>query len=163
MERFWFLGVNCLGFFEINCSGFFVCFELMWVGGPKKWGFEGWGFEGWGFSSHFGSSQAGCDAVSRSFQESHFCIFVSRTHGPQRMVARRNSQWVGSAHQGAPRPKSVQWPRASKEGKPQQQVRQQVRPSRRVGSRPGSGWASCKQPSKLSIQRIRHAPFSRML
>ena len=33
-----------------------------------------------------------------------------------------------------PRPKSVQWPRASKEGKPQQQVRQQVRPSRPVGS-----------------------------
>ena len=31
-----------------------------------------------------------------------------------------------------PRPKSVQWPRASKESKPQQQVRQQVRPSRPV-------------------------------
>ena len=33
-----------------------------------------------------------------------------------------------------PRPKSVQWLRPSKEGKPQQQVRQQVRPSRPVGS-----------------------------
>ena len=41
MERFWFLGVNCLGFWKLIVQFFFVCFELTWVGG------EGWGFEGW--------------------------------------------------------------------------------------------------------------------
>ena len=40
MQRFWFFGVNCLGFLKLIVWIFFVCFELMWVGprrvGPRR-------------------------------------------------------------------------------------------------------------------------------
>ena len=77
--------------------------------------------------------QAGCDAESRSFQESallHLCKSdISMVRRGWSHVEVPNG-WVQLIRE--PRPKSVQWPRASKEGKLQQQVRQQVRPSRAV-------------------------------
>ena len=37
MQRFWFFGVNCLGFLKLIVQVFFVCFELTWVG-PRRVG-----------------------------------------------------------------------------------------------------------------------------
>ena len=37
-KRFWFFGVDCLGFLKLIVQVFFVCFELTWVGAPKGGG-----------------------------------------------------------------------------------------------------------------------------
>ena len=77
------------------------------------------------WSSWADKSQAGCNAVSRSFPEFLFAFRKPDIHGPQRMEHRRSAERVAVGHWGL-KPPAARWPSAKK-----------VQPGRAAVHRPG--------------------------
>ena len=96
--------------------------------------------------------------MSRSFQQAHFCICVCRTSP---WSAKGWSQvempngWVQLIR--GPRPKSVQWPRATKEGKPKQVIPQRQLRTPTASSRPSPEEVAEQARKRVGQFASRHA------